>query len=145
MLPASAKEERHGQVPSTGDNYKKRGSKAWCASSLHQKQVVGRDYVGGSRGSIYFFFALIAVGLLLGPQEVLAQEDEYVNGGDVSMACSKDSACSCSGSAEDGTEINVFDYPTSGERVRIAVKIFCHHVDYVYSVLYVYFRSILDN
>lgn len=128
MLPASAKKERHGQVPCTGDN-KKRGSLAWCTSSFHQKQVVGRDYVGGSRGSIYFFFALIAVGLLLlGPREVLAQEDGYVNGGDVSMACKEDS-CSCSGSAEDGTEITVFDYPTSGDRVRIAVKILCH-VDY---------------
>lgn len=126
MLPASAKETRLGRVPRTGDN-RERDSRVRRTPSSKQRQVVGRGYIGGSLGLTYFFFA--ALGLLLGPRRVLGQEEEYVDGGDVSMTCSKD-PCSCSGSSADDVEIRVFDYPTSGERVRTTIKPIIGHADY---------------
>lgn len=126
MLPASAKETRLGRVPCTGDN-RKRGNRVRRTPSLKRRQVVGRGYIGGSLGLTYFFFA--ALGLLLGPRRVLGQEEEYVDGGDVSMTCSEDS-CSCSGSSADDVEIKVFDYPTSGDRVRTAINPIIGHADY---------------
>lgn len=118
MLLASAKGGRLGEVPCVGDS--KRGSKGRHISASKQQQVVGRDRIGRSLGSVYLFFALLAVGLL-GPRQVLAQEEEYVDGGEVLMACTEN-ACSCDGTSGDGVTINVFDYPTSGKRVSVAVK-----------------------
>lgn len=119
MLLASAKGEMLGEVPCVGDS--KRGSKGRHISASKQRQVVGRDRIGRSHGSVYLFFALLAVGLL-GPRQVLAQEEEYVDGGEVLMDCGTENACSCEGTSGDGVTINVFDYPTSGKRVSVAVK-----------------------
>lgn len=123
MLPGSAKRGRLRGIPCVGGGNNKRNSKDWRASSLKQRRVVGCDYFGRGSfvGSIYFFFALLSVGLL-GPREivvVLAQEEDYqyVNGGDVSMECTK--SCSCDGSLDGGVNVHVFDYPTTGERVRM--------------------------
>lgn len=55
---------------------------------------------------------------------MLAQQ--YEDGGEVLMECSSiddDSLCSCSGSSGSGVSIEVFDYPTTGERVsRVAAN-----------------------